>query len=321
MASPNSTFTELVTSTMRNRAREVTDNVSNHNALLRYLKDKGHIQSKAGGTTIDMPLDYAENSTFQRYSGYDTLSTAASDVISAASYSWVQSAINVTASGRELRINNSKEKMFDLVKARVKNAIRTAANNMSVDIYSTGALSNQIGGLGAIVTADGTGTVGGINSSTYSFWANQFREMAGTGTWSKSSIKGEMNNLWYSCVRGTDMPDLIVMSHDVYAAYEEALQDLQRYQSKRAAAAGFESLQYKNADVIFDNNTNFGTTAETAYFLNTDYLYLVQHPEAQWTQADDKTPVNQDAVVIPMFWMGNMVSTNRARQGRLLDAA
>jgi hypothetical protein len=211
--------------------------------------------------------------------------------------------------------------MINLVKARIKNAMNSAANNMSVDIYSDGALANQIGGLAHIVQNNGQGTVGGIDSATYPFWQNQFREMAGTGTWSKDTIKGEMNALWLKCVRGKDKPDLIVASHDIYSAYEESLQDLQRYGDARVAAAGFESLKYKTANVIFDDNTNFGTTAETAYFLNTEYLYIVQHPEAQWTQDEEKKPTNQDAVLVPMFWMGQVVCTNRSLQGKLIDAA
>jgi hypothetical protein len=47
----------------------------------------------------------------------------------------------------------------------------------------------------------------------------------------------------------------------------------------------------------------------------------MQHKEAQWTPDDEKTPVNQDAVVVPIYWMGNLVCTNRALQGRLIDAA
>lgn len=160
-----------------------------------------------------------------------------------------------------------------------------------------------------------------IVAGTYTWWANQYQEMTGTGAWSKSTIKGEMNKLWMKTVRGLDKPDLILASHDIYAAYEEALQDNQRYMDSKKASAGFESLKYKTADIIFDSNTNFGTTAERAYFLNTDYLYLVEHPDARWTEDDQRTPVNQDAIVIPMYWMGALVLTNRARQGLLIDAA
>lgn len=316
MASPNSTFTEMVTTTLRKHYREVTDNVSANNALYSRMKKKGNIKTEDGGYEIAIPLDYAENGTYQRYSGYDPLDTSASDVLSAAKYDWAQVALHVTASGRELRMNNGEAAMIKLVKARVKNAMRTAANNMSVDIYSTGALSNQIGGLGALVTADGTGTVGGIVSGTYTFWKNKFSQ---TGTPSATTIIGEMNTLWLTLVRGNDKPDLIVSSQDFYNYYESALQANQRYASSQSASAGFESLKYKTADVIFDSNSNFGTTQKVMYFLNTDFLYMIEHSDAKWSQDDEKVPTNQDAVIVPIYWMGQLVTSNRSLQGRLFD--
>lgn len=322
MASPNATFTEMVTTTLREHPNEVNDNVSNHNALYNRLRSRGKIRMASGGYEIAVPLDYAENSTYQRYSGFDTLNISASDVLSAAKYDWVQAAVHVTASGRELRQNSGKEQIIDLAAARLRNAQRTAANNMSVDIYSDGSLSNQIGGLAHIIQNAGTGTVGGINSTTFSFWQNQFVEAAGTDTHSKSTIKGEMNTLWLECVRGADKPDLIVSSHDFYSEYWESLQDNQRYgNTDRTATAGFQSLKYVTADVIFDSNSNFATTAEKMYFLNTEYLELVAHRAANWKTMEDKISSNQDAVIVPILFMGQLVCSNRSLQGVLIDAA
>lgn len=318
---PNAAFTEMVTTTLRNHSTDVVDNVTDHNALLRLLKQRGNIKKKSGGYEIVLPLEWAENSTYQRYSGYDELNVQASDVLSAAKYDWAQIAMHVTASGRELRMNNGPEQLIDLVKARLKNAKNSAANNMSVDIYSDGALTNQIGGLSHILQTDGLGTVGGISANSYGFWANQVREMAGTNAWTAATIQGEFNQMWIKCVRGNDAPDLIVASHDIFTAFEASQQELQRYTKSDLADAGFPAMKYKGRDVVFDNNTNFGTTAERAYFLNTKYLYLVQHPDAQWTQDDEKVPTNQDAVVIPLYWMGQLVCSNRALQGLLIDAA
>lgn len=321
MPSPNSVFTEMVTTTLRNHPTEVSDNVSRHNALYRRMSRNGKLRTVRGGYEIVRPLDYAENGTYQRFSGYDTLNVAGSDVISAAKFDWVQAAVHITASGRELRQNSGPEQLIDLAEARTKNAMRTAANNMSVDLYSSGALSNQMGGLSHIIQTNGQGTVGGINSATYTFWRNQFREAAGTNTWSKSTIKGEMNALYLSCVRGGDKPDLIVSSHDFFSAYWESLQDLQRYAAADEATAGFRALKYVDADIIFDSNTNFATTAERMYFLNTNYLELVVHRDANWSTADEKVSLNQDAVVIPVFWQGQLVCSNRSLQGILIDAA
>lgn len=327
MPTPSSVFTEIVTTTDRSWGSSITDNVSNHNALLNRLKRKGKIKTFSGGYEIAEPLEYAENGTYQRYSGYEGLNTGASDVVTAAKYALQQIALHVTASGKELRMNSGKEAMWDLFQTKKQNALRTAANNFSIDIYSDGALTNQIGGLSNIIQTNGQGTVGGINSTTWTFWRNQFLEMTGTNLAASPSaanavsFKADMNRLWLRQVRGADKPDLIVMSHDFYALYELGEQQLQRYTDSDLAKSGFETLKYKSADVVFDDNTNFATTAERAYFLNTDYLYIKQHRDAQWTMDDAKTPVNQDAVVVPLYWMGNMACTNRDLQGILFDAA
>ena len=77
MPSPNATFTEMVTTTLRNHKKQLTDNVSANNALLRVMKEKGKIQTRSGGYEIVLPLDYAENATYQRYAGYDPLNISA----------------------------------------------------------------------------------------------------------------------------------------------------------------------------------------------------------------------------------------------------
>jgi hypothetical protein len=319
MASPNSTFTEMVTTTLRNHPTEVADNVSKHNALYRRLKAGGKIKKLSGGYEIVRPLDYAENATFQRYSGYDALNINASDVLSAAKYDWVQSAIHVTASGREMRMNSGKEQLIDLAAARTRNAMRTAANNMSTDLYSSGSLTNQMGGLAKIITATTGGTVGGISSTTHTWWECQSLEMSGAGTY--PDIKPEMMELWLSCVRGNDRPQLIVATNDLYAAYWNALTALQRYNDNVSEATlGFQALKFQDADVIFDSNaTNFTTTGEKMFFINTDYLELVVHRDANWTTLDEKMSVNQDAVVIPIIWQGQLTCSNRSLQGVVFD--
>lgn len=328
MATPSSVFTEMVTTTDRNWSTKVADNVSEHNALLYTMNKRGKVKTEEGGYEIALPIEYAENGTYQRYSGYEELDTTGSDVLTTAKYDWQQVALHVVASGREIRMNmGSKERMINLVKARKDNALRTAANQFSTDLYSTGALTNQIGGLGHIIQTAGTGTVGGIDSSSFSFWQNQFKEMTGTNiaatpnATNAATMKADMNSLWLSLNRGADKPGLIVMSHDFYTLYETGEQQLQRYMDADLAKAGFQGLKYKSADVIFDDNTNFSTTAEKAYFLNCDYLYLVQHKEAKWTPDEEKRPTNQDAVVVPIYWMGNLVCSNRSLQGVLFDAA
>jgi hypothetical protein len=114
---------------------------------------------------------------------------------------------------------------------------------------------------------------------------------------------------------------MIVSTHDLYSVYEGGLQDNQRYADAKMGDLGFSTLKYKTANIIFDDNSNYGTTAELQYILNTKYLYLMEHPEARWTEDDEKTPINQDAVVVPIYWMGQLCTSNRSLQGRIHDLA
>lgn len=319
MASPNAIFTELVSTTFRKHSKEIKDNVTKNNALLRRIYDKGNVRKEDGGLTIVAPLDYAENNTYQRYSGYDVLNVGASDVISAAEYQWRQIAINVVASGLELRTNSGDSRIINLVKARMKNAVRTFKNNFSADVYSDGTLANQINGLQAIVADSGAGTVGGIDSSTWTFWKNKVQSAAaplqggGAITPGVTTIESLMLPLWLSLVRGDDQPDLIVMDNNYFSFFEQSQTSIKRYTDETKANAGFVSMKYKGADVIFDGGS--GIPTNHAYFLNTDYLELVTHRDADMTVMDELKPWNQDAAVIPVLWMGNLVCSNRFLQG------
>ena len=209
MASPNAVFTELVSTTFRKHRKEIKDNLSNRNALLKWVKDRGNMSTQEdGGLSIVQPLDYAANNTYQRYSDWDTLNISASDVISSAEFQWRQIALNVVASGRELRVNSGDSRIINLAKARVKNAIRTFNNNFSSDLYSSGALTNQINGLQALVADAGTGTVGGIDSSAWAFWQNTVIDAsnlsvtpsATMASWSPASTNSPRWNCCAKCI-------------------------------------------------------------------------------------------------------------------------
>lgn len=312
-------WTELASTTYRNHASEVADNVQKHNALYKRLTAKGKIRTESGGLSIVQPLEYASNSTYQRYSGYDTLNTNAVDVITAAEYPWRQVAVNVAASGLELRTNSGENRIVNFTKAKIRNAMNSFKNGLSVDLYSDGTATNQMNGLQALVADAGTGTVGQINSSTYPFWQNIVQSAAaplqgGSAiTVSATTIESLMLPLWIRLTRGSDMPDLIVMSDDYFTFYEQSQTSLKRYTSDENGQGGMVSMKYKSADVFFDSSG--GIPAQHAYFLNTDYLDLVVHRDANMTMMDELRSVNQDAVVIPILFQGNLVVSNRFLQG------
>lgn len=321
MPSPSSVFSELVATTFRQHQKGIKDNVTKNNALLRRLRSGNFIKKSTGGLSIVATLEYAENATYQRYSGYDVLNIGASDTLTAAEFQWRQIAVNVAANGMELRINSGDEQIISLAKARIKNATNTFANNFSSDIYSAGILTNQINGLQALVSDTGTGTIGGIDSSTWSFWANKVQSAAaplqggGAITPSATTIESLMQPLWLNLIRGNDKPDLIVCDFNYFTFFENSQLSIKRYMDSSKADAGFAELSYKGCPVIFDGNS--GIPSNRMYFLNTNYLGMTEHRDAAMTVMDEMRPINQDATVIPILWMGNMTVSNRSLQGVL----
>ena len=314
MASPNTTFTELVSSTLREHPSDMADNLSKHNALYNRLKAKGKLKLIDGGHEIVRPLAHAGGTTnYQRYSGGDRLNVAAFESITAAQFSWQQAAVHVSATGRELRVNSGKNQIIDLAASRLKNAMRDFANQFSVDMYSDGTASNQVGGLGLLVTNTGADTVGGINASAHTWWKNQFYNSA----FSASQLKDDMQRLWLLCVRGGDKPDLIIAENATYRKYWGALTDVQRYTRRDVTAGwGFDSLMFNTADVV-NEPTGSGIAADVVYFLNTEHIELVAHKDANMTELEEKHSVDQDAVVIPIIFQGNLAVSNRSLQGKL----
>lgn len=311
--SPNSTFTEIVTTTLAGYSKTLADNVTNNNALLRHIDAKGNKQV-ATGRTIVQELEYATNSTAKWYSGYEVLDTSTSNVFTAAEFNYKQLAGNVVISGLEQVENSGKEAIFNLLKSRVRNLEKTLNNTMATSLYAdgTGTDGKELGGLQLIVPGTVGNTVGGINSTTYTFWQNQVYDFSTEGvTASATTIQTAMNTLWLSTTRGADVPDCIVADTNYFNFYWSSLQTNQRFTSDDNASAGFMNLMFMNAPVFYDDQC----PTDKMYFLNTDYLFLRSAQGREFTPLGEKASVNQDAMVLPVVWAGNMTCSNRARQG------
>lgn len=326
---PSSTMTEIVTTTLRNRTGKTADNVTKNNALLHRLQRKGKIKTVSGGRTIVQEIEYAENGTFKRYSGYETLNISPSDVFTAAEFNYAQAAVAVSISGLEELQNSAEEAIIDLLESRIENADRTLVNNIAVDAYSDGTADGgrQIGGLQALISGTpSVGSVGGIDPSTTigTFWRNiKFGAVTdGSGAATSANIQSYMNRVAIQLVRGTDSADLIVADNNYYRLYLESLQTIQRITSDEMTGAGFTSLQYfgagKAADVVLDGGVGGGCPTNTMYFLNTNYIFFRPHSKRNFVPIGEKRfAVNQDAAVELIGFAGNMTVSNRKLQGVL----
>jgi hypothetical protein len=325
MAFANTSYSDILATTIESRSGEIADNVTKNNALLAQLKLKKRIRTFSGGHKIIEPLSQAENGNGGFFSGYDQLPTAASDVITAAEFAIKQYAVAVTMSGLEKIQNGGKEGILDLLAARLAVAEATMANDLTEGMYSdgTGSGGKTITGLAAAVPIDPTtGTYGGINRATATnvFWRSQVLDTNAAAT--AANIQEDMNTVWALCTRGADSPDLILADSLNWAAFMGSLQLLQRFSGVETGQLGFPSIKYMKADVVMDGGIGGFATTSTMYFLNSNYLFWRPHSGTNMVPLGPKerVAVNQDAIVQILGFAGNMTASGAQFQGRLITS-
>ena len=342
MAFANSSVTDIISTTIQSRSRDLADNFTNNNALLRRLQSKGNVKPVSGGNVILQEISYTDSTTINAnsYSGYEVLNIAPNSPISAAQFDFKQYAAAVTMSGLEMLQNSGKEALIDLLESRIAIAEGQLPNRIDYDLYQdgTGNSSKNVTGLGlAVPDTPTSGTYGGISRSSFSFW--QSVSYSGTtnggAAVSASNIQAYMTALAIRLVRGRDTPDLWIADNTYYQYYVNSLQAIQRINSETGsgtAGAGFPSLKFYgggiSADVVLGGGvsgavsssvTSSGATSAHMWALNTNYLFLRPHRDRNFVPiGGERQSVNQDAIVKLIGWAGNLTCSNSSLQGVLI---
>lgn len=316
MASPNSSFTELLSLTVQELEADLFDQISAKNATISSIEKRG----VDGGPTIVIPIMWAENGSYKRYSGNEQLNTSSNDVFTAFQYPWCQVALNIQAHGREILQNMGRSQRRELIKSRVMNAKASFENNFNEDLLSDGSAANQVNGLQALISDDGTGTVGGISRSAYPFAANQFYRATtdGGAALSATNIVTYMDALDVLIQAYKGKTNLILADNATYKLYESAVHPLQRLTQENGTLAklGFETYRYKRAEVILEPTIS-GMPGSTMYFLDSEVLELVHHTSRNLVRLPKRDSFNQDSQIEYLAWMGNLVAKNFRRLGVL----
>jgi len=326
MAFANSAITDIIATTIQSRSGELADNLTQNNAILQRLNQKGNVRPFSGGNVILEELMYNDpnSNNANSYSGYEVLNIAPDSPISAAQYKISQYADAVTMSGLEMLQNSSKEAIIDLLDGRMQVSEARLLNRISGDLFldGTGNGGKNLDGLAAAVSSTpSTGTYGGINAANWTFWQN----VATTGTAiTTSNILAKMTSTAIQLVRGTDKADLIVADNNFYSIYVQSLQAIQRIASEESGAAGFASLKFygggTSADVVLGGGYGNEQPSNTMYFLHTNYIFLRPHKERNFVPiGGERQSINQDAIVKLYGWAGNLTTSNRFLQGILTN--
>ena len=307
MSNPN--FDALLSTTLANYRDQLTDNVFSDRVLTNHLMSKGRIRMVNGGTKIVEPLIYGQNSTVASYSGYDTISLAAQDGITAAEYEWKQYAASIAISGIEEAKNNGEQEIINLLEAKIMQAEESMREGFNTMFFAdgTGNSGKNWNGLGNLIESGNS--VGGINSATAGneYWRSYEENTAGALT------LAQMATAYNTVSVGNDHPDLILTTRTLFEKYEALLQPQLRYTDTKTADAGFQNLLFKAAPVVYDT----AAPAGTMFFINSKYLSLVGHSGKWFQQTEFVRPENLDARYALIMCYGNLTCRNRKKQGKL----
>ena len=301
----------LLSTTLKNYRKTLTDNIHKSNAVFYQLKKAGYIKEEDGGERIVEPLMYGKNTTASSYSGYDQLDVTPQEGIDSAEFNWKQYSASITIDGKTERQNSGQSRIISVLEAKTRQAEMSLTEQLSTGLFSdgTGNGGKDLTGLEAMVLA--TGTYGGINSATYTWWQayiESTNEALGL-----PKMRTAFNT---ASVGGKDTPTLIVMTQTLYEKYEGLFTgtiNMFAGGTKELADGGFQTLEFKGIPVVWDELCPSGTV----YFLNKNHMTLTVHSDANFETTDFVKPENQDARVAQILFMGNLTCNRRKSFGKL----
>ena len=313
MPPANPSFDALVSTTLKNYRKTLSDNITNQQALWYQMKQKGFVREDEGGTSIVEPLLTGTNSTVATFSGYDIIDTTPQEGISAAEFNWKQIAGSVSISGEEeFKNSGSKVRILSLLESKLTQLEESMKLFLNEQLFGdgTGNSGKDITGL-QLAVEDGAvwSTYGGIDSSlaANSFWRNQWT--GSVGSFAANGVD-TWRTLYNSASRSSSKPTLIVTTQNVFEAYEKSLSVNERFTDTKMGDAGFQNLLYKATPIVFDEDCPAGYT----YFLNVDFLRFVVGKGRNFVSTPFQKPENQEAKVSQVILYGSLTCNNRARQ-------
>ena len=344
IVSETRTFDQVLATTYDYYKPTLTDNIFKSNPLYFKLYKSDAVKKQDGGASIIVPIMYGTNKTVAWYEGDEQIDVSVQEGITAAKYAWCQLAGSISIDRKTRRMNSGRSQLINLITSKIKQAEMSLFEEFNGQLYGTGrysdatavvAGSKALAGLGAIVSeAPDSYDVGGINTSTYTWWQNKVADNDGAAlVWiddldAPASATGpdKMRKLYAWCSKGTGgPPNFGFASLAGYLGYESYMATKQIYRDPEYAKMGFDNIRFRNLSLFWDEayNTNSIIAANGLLtyagmiFLNTNFLDLYVDAKTNFIRTPFQRPIDQDTEASLILWMGNLTTSKRSKHGVL----
>lgn len=313
----------------------VVDTILNSNVL--FTRVVGDAKSWSG-RTLRKAVKVSKNSTGTSFSGFDTLSVAATDNRQVLEFTPCFYQITVALPIDELSVADTEAKVLDLVKVTIQSDTEDMADDLGTIFYSdgTGNSSKDPLGLAALVDDGNTvSTIGGLSRSTYATLCSTVTASGGTLTLAK------IDTLWAACKSGSQAPTVGFTTEAVFNLYGQLLRPQERINKSvgrvkgLVGGTGFEGLEYNGRAILADEKC----TSQALIFVNEDFVDWYGLPaygakpiayKSQiegndydgpmglgFSWSDFIKPANAAALVGHIYLGGQFITTNPKRHGKL----
>jgi hypothetical protein len=295
--------------------KKVEDSVFSSNVLLDLLRKKGI--KKKGGTQLSQPVNLGRNTNVGSYFGYDILENDPMQTLGKAILEWSQYYGAVSVSGRDQRINEgSPEAIFDLIDNELDIVKESLMECMTIDVFGDGSgnFGKDLDGLTEAID-DGTNfaTYEAINGNVYLDWKANYYANGGIGravtvkllgrARSATLSKGMKANVGITTVAILDKLSEMVQPYMVVG------------EGTDKPNLGFDNVTFQRTPVFADENC----TANRFYWLQLRDIQMVVHPSCDFVFVPFAKPINQDAQVAYILWMGNLFCKRRNSHAQIRD--
>ena len=292
-----------------------TDNIFTSRAFFFSMGKNGFKEEADGGRVFEYGVEFAENTNFHSYGEADELDTSRISVFDAARFDQKICAGTVTYSELERLRSQARGGKFDLIAEKLENGKDSHIADLNRQLLGDGTAANDIDGIQHVISSTPTtGSVGGINRATYSFWRN--RQNSGAQSVSAfDNLRSALTTTYNQCSLGgvKNTPRWVLTDRTSFQGYEQilvAIEQIAEAKMKDDADIAFsnEMLKFKGAKMFFDEDAPSGA----AYLYNNTNLKVPYLKGGWFKMYEPRDPHNQLMMVHKVATFANL-ATNASR--------
>lgn len=329
----NERLQEALSLALEDRSRGYQDLISKPNVTLALMRSRGMFRPFSG-PTIRERVKYGESGTYVRYTGYQFLNPKPAELFGDAEWTPKQAAVSVTLAGTDILLNSGRNQLMDIMSEHIEAAEQELQDRFNEDLHGDGTADGglQISGFKmALPTVVTSGVYGGIDRATTPIWRPKSfdiqTDFPGLTQMSASNVFSIYSKVVGQLYKGNRSPTFALASPEHYAFVEQALTAIQRVtaQDNEVGRLGFPNYEFivggKRLPFVLEGGQGSAMPANTTYFIDVNSFRFRYHPERNFDRIGGKQmPINQDAVVQHIGFMGELTMTNPQQNGKLYDS-